>query len=44
MKIDLQKISHVMVTDIVSFGKISFPKIGLENRVSGTRSLDVGNA
>ena len=41
MKIDLQKKLHMKFNHFIVFGEIRFPKIGLEDGVSGLLSLDV---
>ena len=41
MKIDLQKKLHMKFNSFGIFGKIRFPKIGLEDGVLGLLSLDV---
>jgi hypothetical protein len=42
MKIDLHKILHPMLPDLVSFGEIRFAKKGWEDGVFGVLRLDVG--
>jgi hypothetical protein len=42
MKIDLQKILHPIVPDLVRFAKIRFVKEGREDGVFGVLRLDVG--
>jgi hypothetical protein len=42
MKIDLQKILHLILPDFVRFAKIRFSKKGREDGVFGVLRLDVG--
>jgi hypothetical protein len=42
MKIDLQKILHLMLSDFVGFAEIIFAKKGREDGVFGVLRLDVG--